>query len=96
MPDHPPLVVFGGGSMGSTIVRAGIEREILDPSRVTVCEPDEYRWEFFRDRGVSATKDDVHRAIESIVESFRIPSAFAPLRNTVIWRSFLEGLGAAR
>lgn len=49
------LAVFGGGVMGSAIVRGGIAAGVLEPSRVIVCEPDAARCEHLAGLGVRTT-----------------------------------------
>lgn len=49
------LAVFGGGVMGSAIVRGGIAAGVLEPSRVIVCEPDSSRREHLARLGVRTT-----------------------------------------
>lgn len=51
------LAVFGGGVMGTAIVRGGIAAGVLEPSRVMVCEPDATRREELAGLGVQATAD---------------------------------------
>lgn len=51
------LAVFGGGVMGTAIVRGGIAAGVLEPSRVIVCEPDSSKREELASLGVQTTAD---------------------------------------
>jgi len=40
MPDHPPILVVGGGNMASAIILGAAAGGVLDPARCLVAEPD--------------------------------------------------------
>lgn len=57
-----PLIVFGGGVMGSAIVRGGLAAGVLDAALVTVCEPDASKRAALAALGVRTTSDHAHAA----------------------------------
>ncbi|MBX3405101.1 MAG: pyrroline-5-carboxylate reductase [Phycisphaeraceae bacterium] len=51
------LVVFGGGVMGSAVVRGGLAAGVLEAARTTVCEPDRSKCAALAALGVRVTHD---------------------------------------
>lgn len=57
-----PLVVFGGGVMGSAIVRGGLAAGVLEAALVTICETDASKRAALAALGVRTTADHAQAA----------------------------------
>lgn len=64
----PGLLVFGGGAMAQAIVRAALDRRVLSPLRITLCEPGAAKRELFDSWGLppeSTTADHAEACLRA-------------------------------